>query len=358
MRLGVLTGLASLLAIALATGANAADTSNSGKQASDIDLLGRFDIVIGDLGDKFDGWDDRDTRVYVEVDDGRDFHQHYFDNLPAAIFVLRELYGRARITDIGVPEYAGPAHEAHGHIGHGLIDGRRAWYVWDYDHYSRGGTPLVLAFYSQRDAEDEARYRDADVLSYPELMWRLNDWADRAYDQIYWRGWDRNRWRDSNRWNAAWNARYKHGRWDHRDGWMGVDLHLGDLTIHWERDRGVFARIGGRDGDIRERHDYDRDRDRNRERDRYDRDGGRDRERNDNGRGRGHYDSNGRGHDRGRGRGHDRDDRNERERDRGNDRGNGNGRGNGNDNGRGNGNDRGNGNGHDNGNGHKRTQEK
>ena len=143
MRLGTIAGLSALLALLLAFTALAADS----KQTSDIEVLGEFDIVIGDLGDHFDGWEDRDTRVWVEIYDGWRYHEHYFDSLPSMIFVLRQKYGRARITDLGVPEYAGLRHERHGHEGHGLIDGRDAWYVWDYERYSRGGTPLVLAFY-------------------------------------------------------------------------------------------------------------------------------------------------------------------------------------------------------------------
>lgn len=222
------------MALMLLGPANSADVAVEGRVTGDIGILDDFDIVIGDLGDRFDGWDDRDTRVFAEIYDGRSYREHYFDNLPAMMFVLRETYNNARITRLEVPDYAGR--------GRGLIDGRYAWYVWDYDRYSRGGTPLVLAFSSLADARRAADLRDGDVLSYEDAMWRLYDWTERANPQVYWRGWDRDRWEDRDRWQSAWDRRWPDARWDSRDGWIGVELRLGDFTIRWESDGDVFRR--------------------------------------------------------------------------------------------------------------------
>jgi len=241
-------GLAGLAGLLLTVPAHTQE-DYSNRQASDANLLGGFDIIIGDTGDRYDGWSGSATRVFVEVDDGRRYHEHYFDNLPAMMFALRETYGRARITYLEVPEYGGPRHERHGHAGHGLIDGRYAWYVWDYSRYSRGGTPLVLAFRDYEDARREARNRDASVLSYEDMMWRLNDWADRAYERLYWRGWDRERWRDDMRWRRAWDTRWPGARWDDQGGWLGVELDLGDFSIRWESDRDTFNRSRFNNGD-------------------------------------------------------------------------------------------------------------
>jgi len=295
MRATSLSVLAGLLAALIAVPALAQDKSTSAKATSDIELLGRFDIVIGDLGNRFDGWDNRDTRVYVEVDDGWRRHRHYFDNLPSAIFVLREMYGRARIVDIGVPEYSGARHEQHGHEGHGLINGMRAWYVWDDGRYSRGGAPLVLSFYDWRDADEEAYYRRAEVLDYDDVLYRLNRWAERERGRIYWRGWDGDRWNERGRWDNAWNRRWEHSRWDRHDGWSGsgVQFRIGDFTFRWEDDgHDHRSRHRGRDRDDHYDRDRDRDRDRGRDRDRDHDDRDRDRVR---------------GRDRDRDRDHDRD---------------------------------------------------
>ena len=234
---GILTGL-------LFIPAHSDEVKVTGQLKGDIELLDGFDIIISDTGRTFDGWSDRETRVFAEVYDGRSYHEHYFDNLPAMMFVLRESYRQAQITYLEVPEYAGLRHEEHGHEGHGLIDGRYAWYVWDHDRYSRGGTPLVLAFGSLADARREARDRDGSVLSYEDMIWRLYDWSDRAHDRVYWRGWDDDRWSDDQRWQQAYDNYWHDARWDSRDGWLSVELKLGDFTLRYDDD-GIFEQ-GGR----------------------------------------------------------------------------------------------------------------
>lgn len=236
--------VAGLLAGMMMLPAHSQETKVTSHLRADSDLLDSFDIIIGDTGQRFNGWSDRETRVFAEVYDGRRYHEHYFDNLPAMMFVLREKYLQAQITYIEVPEYAGYRHENHGHEGHGLIDGRYAWYVWDHDRYSRGGTPLVLAFDSLPDARREARYRDGSVLSYEDMIWRLYDWSDRAHDRVYWRGWDNDRWSDDGRWQRAYDRHWHDARWDDRDGWLSVELKLGNFNLRYDDDN-VFDQ-GGR----------------------------------------------------------------------------------------------------------------
>lgn len=238
MRLAGLTGLLGAVAVMLvasATAAHAEDVRVRGR----IDL-GDFEIIIGDTGDWFDGWDDRDTRVYVRVLDGYRSREHYFDSLPAALFVLRERYGMPRIVELGVPQYAGGRHLSHGHSGHGLIDGTRAWYLWDTDYHSRGGLPLILAFDNYYDALDELSWRDGEVMDFDEVVWRLYRWADGDWDRIYWRGWHKSRW-DNDGWRSAWDRRWDGWDWDSDHGWLHIDIDLDDDDGSWDRgdrDRG------------------------------------------------------------------------------------------------------------------------
>lgn len=114
-----------------------------------------------------------------------------------------------------VPDYA----------GYGLIDGTQAYYVWDYDHQSRGGTPLVLAFSSYLAALNEARYRNSSVMDYNDVMASLESWADTDRDRIYWRGSNQDQW-DTARWDSAWDNRWEGWGWDHQRGWSNADANL------------------------------------------------------------------------------------------------------------------------------------
>jgi hypothetical protein len=72
------------------------------------DILGNFDITIGDTGSYYDGWDDGDSRVYSLISDGYGHeHAHYFSDLASAFYVLRENYGSAKILELRVPEFRG-----------------------------------------------------------------------------------------------------------------------------------------------------------------------------------------------------------------------------------------------------------
>lgn len=216
------------------------------------DLSG-YEIIIGDTGDRYEGWEDSETHVYVRSRDSRGRrHENYFDSIASAFFVLREKYGTVRILDFEVPEYAGPRHEAHGHEGHGLIDGSEAYYVWDHDRRARGGLPLILAFDSYRDAREEARYRDADVMDFEELIYNLKSWYDMKRSQVYWRGWHSDRW-DNSRWNNSWNRRWNGYGWDRNEGWtlrLNIDGD-GDIRSGGVRYRndGVNVQVQGREGD-------------------------------------------------------------------------------------------------------------
>lgn len=210
--------------------------------------LGNFDIVIGDLGDRSASWNNSPTRVHVEVLEGRRTRDLYFDSLPAAFFVLREMYGAPRIVALDVPDF----------LGQGLIDGTQAYYVLDYEHYSRGGLPLVLAFNNYGDALDELQYRNGEVMGFDDLVAALDRWDDNDRDRIYWRGWDRDRW-DSDRWNDAWNNRWRGWGWDNNHGWLRIDV--GQDNDDWGRNRRDHDHYdrGRGDGDGRDRNRDDRE---------------------------------------------------------------------------------------------------
>lgn len=261
MRRSIVICLAASLAALVAVPAYAA-RDNIDVRGRVAISLGDFDIVIGDMGDRSTGWSNSPTRVHVEVLDGRRRRDHYFDSLPAALFVLREMYGAPRILQLDVPEYAGQRHLNHGHTGHGLIDGTQAYYVWDYDQYSRGGMPLVMAFSSYGDALDELQYRNGELMDFSDLVEALYSWAQSDRDRIYWRGWDRDRW-DSDRWNNAWDNRWHGWGWDSDRGWCRFDADRDD--DNWGRNRRNHNRYNRGRGDHDER---DRDRD---DREEYDR---------------------------------------------------------------------------------------
>ncbi|MCB1217857.1 hypothetical protein KDL44_10715 [bacterium] len=242
MKILSITAIAGIMAAMLLIPAHSEEVKVTGQLKTDLDFLDGFDIIIGDSGQRFDGWSERETRVFAEVYDGRTYHEHYFDNLPAMMFVLRENYERASITWLEVPDYSAP--------GRGLIDGRYAWYVWDHDRYSRGGTPLVLAFSGLADARREAGRREASLLSYEDMLWRLYDWSEQAHERVYWRGWDRERWSDEPRWQRAYDEHWQDPRWDDSDGFLSVELKLGDFTLRYEDDD-IFGE-GGRYRDYEE----------------------------------------------------------------------------------------------------------
>lgn len=170
--------------------------------------LGDFDVVIGDLGDRYSSWNDSATRVRVTVQDGRRTREHYFDSLPAARYVLRQMYGEPQIVGLSMRDYSGQQ----------LIDGSQAYYVWDDARQSRGGLPLVLAFSSHQAALDEARTRNSDVVDYSNVVKSLDSWEEKDRDRIYWRGSERSRW-NAESWNNAWNNRWKGWAWNHERGW-------------------------------------------------------------------------------------------------------------------------------------------
>ncbi len=296
MRLIQVTSLALALAALLAIPVYAAGDNVQVRGRVAISL-GDFDIVIGDLGDRSDNWSASPTRVHFTVLDGRRTREHYFDSLPAALFVLREMYGTPRIVQFDVPDYA---------YG-GLIDGAQAYYVLDSGHYSRGGLPLVLAFSDYNEAYAELRYREGAVLDFDELVLTLTRWSDRDRDRIYWRGWDRPRWERDN-WDQAWNSRWAGWNWDRDRGWGRLDGGRGQ----GERDRRERGRDDrGWDQRDRERGDNNnggQGRERTRDREQGDRNDGRDRERTRE-RERDNHNNDGQGRDRARER--ERDDRND-----------------------------------------------
>lgn len=230
--------------------------------------LGDFEIVIGDLGNRSTSWYDSPTRIEIGVLDGYRTKLYYFDSLPAGLFVLRQIYRQPSIVSLDVPDYYGGR----------LIDGLNAYYVWDYNNYSRGGLPLLLAFRDYRDAQDELGYRDGYVMDFRDVVKALYRWSDDDRDRIYWRGWHRDRW-DDNRWNRAWNSRWRDWDWDHDRGWRHRNADDYDRGGTGRAERYERGRVRG-DGDRadRDRRDGDRDRDRDRERD-GDRDRDRDRDR-------------------------------------------------------------------------------
>ncbi|MDQ3024819.1 MAG: hypothetical protein M3R04_10675 [bacterium] len=257
--------------------------AGSARAETDIDILGDFDIIIGDSGDRYDGWESSETRTYVRVSDRRGgTHDHYFDSLASAFFVLRERYGTVRVLDIEVPEYAGSRHEEHGHQGHGIIDGSRAWYFWDTERYARGGLPLILAYYDRHDAEDMSYYRNGEVMNFEQVVMSLKRWSERSSSRIYWRG--RDNWNNSS-WNSAWNNRWQGYGWDRDRGWS-VSLNIGKGGIRGGSVRygngGTRARVIYRDNNNHDHHNNgrgrgnergrsrDRDRDRDRDNDRDD----------------------------------------------------------------------------------------
>lgn len=248
-----LQSITALLASALLAGAVPAGAAEDQVKVTGRVDLGEFELVIGDNGDWFEGWEERETRVYVRAGDGRRNREYYFDSLPAALFVLREHYGTPRILDLAVPEYAGGRHLRHGHSGHGLIDGTQAWYLWVDDAYSRGGLPLLLAFGRYADALDELRWRDGEIMDFDDVVWSLYRWAERDYDRIYWRGWDDKRW-DNRSWDRVWNDRWDGWGWDSDWGWLRLDGD-GDRDRNW-RDRDHYDRASERGQRSRERHHY------------------------------------------------------------------------------------------------------
>jgi hypothetical protein len=217
MRLVSATWLAFMFAALLVFPAYAAQRTVDVSGRVDI-RLGDFAIVIGDMGDKYSNWNDSSTRVSVNVMDSGRTRDYYFDNLPAALFVLRQMYDQPRIMHLRVPDY----------YGQGLIDGTQAYYLWDNEHQSRGGTPLLLAFANARDAQDELRYRSGSVMDFNDVMQSLGNWAESDRGQIYWRGSNRDQW-DATSWNSAWDNRWQGWGWDHERGWNQGEVQPGQV---------------------------------------------------------------------------------------------------------------------------------
>jgi hypothetical protein len=234
-----LAGLSAILAGFPAFAASDGDQVHGRAQLS----LGDFDVVIADTGDAPDGWNTSPTHVYVQVLDGRDVRDMYFDSLPAAVYVLRELYGTPRILRLLVPEYNGS--EQQGGQDGAWIDGLEAYYVWDDHRYCRGNLPLVLAFGDYRSAVSELLNREGELMSFDNLVTALYGWADDNSRRIYWRGAEQNRW-DNEIWNQAWENRWTGWSWDYDHGWgcpggePGHDGHGHDGPGHppWHDDGG------------------------------------------------------------------------------------------------------------------------
>lgn len=178
--------------------------------------LGDFAIVIGDMGDRYDRWNDSPTRILTDVMDSGRTQDYYFDNLPAALFVLRQMYDQPQIVKLSVPDY----------YSQRLIDGTQAYYLWDNEHQSRGGTPLLLAFANAGDAQDELRYRSGTVMDFADVIQSLGSWADSDREHIYWRGSNRDQW-DASSWNSAWDNRWQGWGWDQQRGWNPADANVG-----------------------------------------------------------------------------------------------------------------------------------
>ena len=214
--------------LALAFAALFAFPSYAAQDNSDVSVrvaidLGDYSVVIGDTGDRYESWSDSPTRIRAKVMDSSGTREHYFDSLPAALFVLRQLYDEPRIVRMDVLDYTGQE----------LIDGRQAYFVWDDQQQSRGGLPLVLAFGSYRAALAESRDRNSEVMYFDNVVKALDSWEAADRDQIYWRGSDSDRW-TSDSWNSAWNNRWKGWGWDHKRGWSKADRKpgKGDQVSH------------------------------------------------------------------------------------------------------------------------------
>ncbi len=245
MRLNHVIWLVLLLAALLISPAYAAQSKTAVHVRADINL-GNYDVVIGDMGGRYTSWNDSPTRIRAEVLDRSRTREYYFDNLPAALFVLRLMYGEPEMVQLDVLDYAGL----------GLIDSRQAYYIWDYEQQSRGGLPLVLAFGSYRAAQDESRYRDSRVLDYDGVVRLLNRWEETQRDQIYWRGWDQDSW-NTQRWNSAWDSRWQGWDWDDKRGWSKTVVAADSLS------KDPFSRRSNRGkGDIARQDQEKRDRDR------------------------------------------------------------------------------------------------
>jgi hypothetical protein len=231
------------------------------KSTADLQFLRNYDVVIGDTGDRHYDWDSSETRVYVQLRDNGRYDSLYFDSLPAAYFVLNEMYNNPDVVVLGVQEYPG-SRQRYTSPG-SLLEARSAYYVWDDQHYSRGGLPLVLAFASYQDAVYEARQRDALVMDYEGLRDMLAGWRAANSERVYWRGWDRDRWDrdkcysiswgdwsyvncDNGRWDRAYRNRWDGWDWDSGDGWIRISIDNDDDS--WdrdrERDRGGWKRRG------------------------------------------------------------------------------------------------------------------
>lgn len=215
MRLLHLIWLAVLSAILAVLPAFTASADSQAKDRAEISL-GNYDVVISDMGDGAEGWRESPTHVYVKVLDSPGTREMYFDSLPAAVFVLREMYGTPRILQLTVPEYSSSPQQ--GGAGGAWVDGLEAFYVWDSHRYCRGNLPLVLAFGDYHSAVSELLNREGELMRFENLVTALYRWADDNSSRIYWRGWDKARW-DNEVWNQAWDTRWTGWRWEDERGW-------------------------------------------------------------------------------------------------------------------------------------------
>jgi hypothetical protein len=161
--------------------------------------------------------------------DGREERDFYFDSLPAAYYVMHERYRDPQYLDFEVQVYDGLRINGYVSSGSRLLDARNAYYVWDYERFSRGGLPLILAFSSREQAQDELRYRRGRLLDYIALGAALDGWKIdlRRNDRVYWRGEDPDRWGNdyySPRWQRAWEQRWAGFSFDIGEGWLNVGL--------------------------------------------------------------------------------------------------------------------------------------
>ena len=205
--------------------AYAAQDNLDGRVQGGVDLS-VYDFVIGDMGDMYETWGDSPTRIRADVMDNNRTSKRYFDSLPAALYVLGQLYDKPNITQMDVLDYAGL----------GPIDSRQAYYVWDYEQQSRGGLPLVLAFDDYQTALAESLYRNSEVLDYDNVVKAVNHWEAQDRDRIYWRGRDRDHW-DSGTWNTAWDNRWQGWGWDHDYGWSKADARQAKEDRQADRDK-------------------------------------------------------------------------------------------------------------------------
>jgi hypothetical protein len=165
-----------------------------------------FDLVIGDTGAVPKSWDASSTRVYAEVAG----EPLYFSSMAGAFFALRGRFGeRVHIDRLLVADYADGTLRT-------LLDARYAWYFWDSERLSVGNLPLIFAFPTKAEAQEETQRHHGSALDFRLLSERLGRWCAGARDEACWRG--ASGW-DDTRWSQEWNRRWEGWVYDSTYGW-------------------------------------------------------------------------------------------------------------------------------------------